>query len=275
MADVAPPRQSQGVHRLVTHEDPFHLHKMLGVYVLLHFFSQFALYVSTGSMYLAAPLIWPHMALHASSFAFKVLPVRPTSGRGRMFVWQELRVHAAVFAMRQCLCVLYPQYGPVYVMGTMAAADAATWALGTPGLTTVRGCSHKTSRSMVKRAAGAFFSISQLGGTLICSGAFQPHGVNPILAFSALPAIQTSPFGMTLLRKNLIGKVTWQVAYSFQLVLAYLVWYAEYGSLWIVPISVILYGMRCLGVSKYLLWPAVIAWSSAISTTRSISVVNT
>tara|TARA_B100002051_G_scaffold276209_1_gene323226 strand:+ start:2070 stop:2900 length:831 start_codon:yes stop_codon:yes gene_type:complete len=276
MADVAPYHRPTAVDKLVTNEDPLHLHKLLGAYVLLHFCVQLGLYACTRTMYLTPMLIWPHIALHASSFAFKVLPKRPAEGRGRMFVWQELRAHAGIFAMRQCMCILYPRDGPLFVISTMAAADAATWFLGTPGLTTVRGCQHKRSKSIAKRAAGAFFSMSQLGGTLICSGAFQPNGVNPVLAFASLPAIQTSPFGMTLLRKNLISKTTWQVVYAAQLVLVYCVWYAEYGSMWLAPVSLALYLLRCTGVSKYVLWPAVILTSSLIPLLgQSISPPNT
>ncbi len=219
------------VDRFAAPEGPRHICEALGVYVMLHFCAQFGFYALTGEMHLHLPFMWPHLALHASSFALESVPSR-----------------AGVLALRQFMCVLYPAYGPMHVIATMTAADSVARAYGTPGDIS------RASRSLLPRATGALSSISQLGGTLICSGAFQPKGVNPILVFASLPAIQASTFGTALLRKNLIETSTLDVLYTLQLLLVSWIWHAEYGDLWILPISCFLYAARGAGVSKYLIW---------------------
>ena len=98
-----------------------------------------------------------------------------------------------------------------------------------------------------------FFSTSQMGATIICAGFFQKN-INPILVFCTLPAIQTSAFGMTLLRKNIISKEIWQIVYSIELVLVYIVWLLEYKNLDILGYSLIAYLLRSNNLNKYLLW---------------------
>ena len=253
------------ISRLFTKEDEYHVHKILGGLVLLNMFYQFIIYFIYKEMNLRWYLMLPHIVLHISSFKFNVLSKRPSRMRGNMFIWKELRLHSAIFAYRGCAVIFYPKMGPYVIFATMAAADLATYVYGDPNVSTVRGHHIYQKKSLVKRLAGAFFSISQLGGTLICSGAFQPHGVSPILAFSTLPSIQTSAFGMTLLRKNIISKTTWQIVYSFELVLAYYVWYCEYNNIWLLPISVFAFFLRSQGLSKYIIWMSLLLVNARIS----------
>jgi len=112
---------------------------------------------------------------------------------------------------------------------------------------------NKEKKSIIKQLYSGFFSTSQLGATIICGGFFQKK-VNPILVFSTLPAIQTSAFGMTLLRKNIINKEIWQIIYSLELLLVYFIWYLEYNNLYIIFFSIIAYIYRKLNINKYSLW---------------------
>ena len=259
----ATPRLQTAYTKLVTHEDRYHLHKTMGLYVLLHFVYQVGrLFGSSGqpATYLPWYALLPHAVLHASAFRFKVLSRRPAHVRSNMFIWEELRLHAGIFAGRALGVIMWPRYSGLIVMLTMAAADLATAIVGTEGTTTVRGHHSRPKTSWLKRSSAAFFSCSQLGGTLLCSGVLQPGGrPHPLLAFVTLPAIQTSAFGMTLLRKNLIAKHTWQVVYSAELVLAFAAWHVIYGTPHLILGSLVAYALRRLGVSKYALWGIALA----------------
>ena len=248
--------QRTWIDKLITAEDTLHVHKILGVTVLAHFVFQLSYFFATGRMHLPWFMLMPHVALHATSFQFKVLPVRPTRTRRNMFIWQELRLHAAIFALRGCAVIWWPHRAFTIVFLTMICADVVTYYCGTANVSTVRGCHAYKKTTPLKRLSAAFFSMSQLGGTLICSGI--PYGPpSPILAFCTLPAIQTSAFGMTLLRKNIIRKETWQIVYSAELILAYVAWYRVYGNLWLLPMALAAYAARVMGVSKYILWGVV------------------
>ena len=100
-----------------------------------------------------------------------------------------------------------------------------------------------------------------MGATLICGGFFQDIP-SSYLMFVTLPAIQTSAFGMTLLRKNIISKETWQIVYSLELTLVYLIWLLEYKKL---KCLVDKYGVVYFeksGMNKHVLWAGVWATSS-------------
>ena len=58
---------------LITKEDPFHIHKTFGAYVLLHFAYQYLCYFIYGRMYLNIWNLLPHFVLHLTSFIFHVL----------------------------------------------------------------------------------------------------------------------------------------------------------------------------------------------------------
>jgi len=204
---------SEIVKKLFTHEDPYYIHKGLGFLCLANYVAQFYMYFAHGTYYLNVYTIAPHILLQGSAFIFKVLAKRPTESTLNMFIWEELRIHSLLFAWRACFSILYPTWAPVICLLTIISADVATHYRGNSEVSTVRGQHSKVGkRSIVKEITGAFFSISQMGATYICL-----LGDSPILIFSTLPPIQTSAFGMTLIRKNLINKTIWSVVYSAEL----------------------------------------------------------
>ena len=135
----------------------------------------------------------------------------------------------------------------------MLCADITTHFHGNDGVSTVRGTHDRISSNIIKKLSGMFFSTSQLGATIICSGFFQ-NTYSPILVFSTLPPIQTSAFRMTLIRKNIINKSIWQIVYGAELALVYVLWFKETGNIIVLPISLFCYGMRKLNVNKYFLF---------------------
>jgi len=247
--------------KLITIEDPIHVHKFFGIYCLLNYIIQFSYYFIYRSMVLNVYTILPHICLHISSFIFKVLQKRPVTEENKiiskmsMFIWEELRIHSLVFGSRSCLIILFPEHAYYILIGTMLIADIASYTFGIPNVTTVRGNNNVKKNSLIKKIYACFFSTSQMGATILCGGFFQKGFIpNPILVFSTLPAIQTSAFGMTLMRKNIIDKNTWQIAYSIELTLVYIIWYMEYGNFNIVLYSLFAYLLRTNGLNKYVLW---------------------
>ena len=187
-------------------------------------------YLTTGACFLNWYTITPHLLLHISSFIFRVLHSRPTGSRMSMFIWRELQIHSMIFAYRACVVIIYPPYAQIITIGAMITADMASHYCGTLGVSSVRGRHERVGkRHWVKELLAGFFSMSQMGATIIVSGIFQPRA-SPILVFFTLPPFQTSAFGMTLIRKNLIGKATWAAIYSIELLMVYLIWYLEFGN---------------------------------------------
>jgi hypothetical protein len=242
------------VNKLITKEDPYFIHKACGIYCIFNYFIQFYFYFMYNTIYLNYIILIPHILLHVTSFIFHVLSKRPTQVKGNMFIWEELRIHSLLFALRPCLGIIFPDYSYFFSYLTLILADVTTYYHGTNGISTVRG-NHENinKRSMYKELIGSFFSVSQIGASIICFGIFQ-NKINPILLFATLPPIQTSAFGMTLIRKNIINKEIWSVVYSLELLLVYIIWYFEYNNINILFYSLMLYFIRRNGISKYIIW---------------------
>ena len=167
-----------------------------------------------------------------------------------MFIWEELRAHSMIFAYRSLFIILSPSYRVLFTLITMIFADLITDNFGDRTFSTVRGDHNRISSSIYKHISSNFFSMSQMGATIICGGFFQ-NKWSPILIFSTLPPIQTSAFGMTLIRKGIINKLVWQYVYAFELLFVYFIWYIEMQNLYIIPLSAIFLLMRKMNISKY------------------------
>jgi hypothetical protein len=242
------------LNKLITKEDPYNIHKGLGLFCIINYLFQYYSYFTTGEVILNVYTLLPHIFLHISSFIFKVLSKRGTESKLSMFIWEELRLHALVFAWRACFAILFINYTQTITLLSMIFADIVSYYYGTSGVSTVRG-KHENivKRNIYKKISGSFFSMSQMGATVITSGIFQKSPSN-ILIFSTLPPIQTSAFGMTLIRKNLITYKVWNIVYSIELIITYIFWYKEHNNLLIIPLTVILYLLRLMGISKYVIW---------------------
>ncbi len=247
------------MNKLITHEDPYHIHKICGIYSILNYIFQLTMYFAFGRFYLNFYTLLPNILLPATSFFFKVLSKRPIGSKMSMFIWKELQIHSLLFAWRSLFTILYPNYSVFITFATMFGADITTYMYGTSGISTVRGDHSRVgNRDLMKEVFGAFFSISQMGATIITAGFFQKNP-SSILIFSTLPAIQTSAFGMTLLRKDIITKTQWSVIYSLELILSYIVWYSEYKNINTFFISLGIYVLRRYSpLSKYGVWTLVL-----------------
>jgi len=194
--------------KLVTLDDAFHHHKILGILALLSMATRFALLLTPSSDmgFVSHPQwTWPTLALHLvlnlSSFQF-CIPARRIRDGGR--IWPEYRLHAACFALRSVACIaLYhwerqyqqsPNYNFNYgiLITGMLAADVSSWWVGS------EYSSHSVRGLDTHPAVKFFFSFMQfnasagiLWGLRRCT-----------LPFLIICVVQTTPFVATLRRKS-------------------------------------------------------------------------
>lgn len=261
-------------HRLVTHEDQRfgHAHKILGIGVLAHFCYRLANWYNHGTLAFApgSPstlwLLLLHALLHATSFQF-VVPNRRNAVYN--IIWPEMRLHSMFFAYRALLVMLViwlqernlvPLRWDIWMRGaivmlTMAAADLVTHAYR--GVPTMR---NNPWPAYVPRwyakAHNFFYSLSQLFATLNML-----YRGNDLVFLTLIP-IQTAPFCMTLEKKGIITQAGWHFWYTVAVGISYAYGLTHLGrGNTVAPLALGLAAARfILGINKYALWAAVIAY---------------
>jgi hypothetical protein len=268
----------ENLYKLFTREDRFQLHKICGLFSLLHFFYRAYLLVSTGSMRfednfgLTVAAISIHFLLSTSSLIFKIPNARIKIAP---MIYPEFRLHSIVFASRSMvLMVLQSFYGhyvngviPFYfrwsiIMVTMILADYITTKYGE---TCERG-SGTTIRDMpfpdyisdsFKSKANIFYSQAQMLATAyLLLGVATPKITE--YAFLILFPIQLAAFLMTLVKKGILPSIDWHIFYALSLLIPflYLILNTEVSeSIPALPAGVAFGVMRIhTRVSKYVLW---------------------
>jgi hypothetical protein len=256
--------KTANLYKLLTREDPFHLHKALGIGCLLNFMVRFSLLAVYGNMYqdtpLGAYLVAMHGCLSVSSLIFHIPRDRNPAAP---MIYPEFRLHSIVFGLRSVLCALSYYVGaPVFVpplicVAAMLAADAVTATYGA-------GETGKTIRNMPfddqtlisdRNEIIAMNSNMQIGATLLMLG-------NMDSAFAPLIGIQLAAFLMTLVRKGIIIATQWHQYYALSLWINVLAVYALpvrflliYGALY----NLYTLGFFRLRMSKYINWSIVFA----------------
>ena len=213
-----------GLQRLVTKEDPLHVHKTLGILCLTHFAFRFAKF-GHGDMgfdpsIASAMCLLLHALLSCSSLAFRIPEKRIMEGSR---IWPEFRLHSIVFACRHIACMLVtwaearwggrtdrPMFSinPLIVLSTLLLADAATR----------RSSGVKSSTIGSLRAPAAmrfFFSAMQFHGTVACLVGVRRFSMQLVMLFT----IQITAFLMTLRRKNIVGHTP--IVYFYGALLAF------------------------------------------------------
>jgi len=210
----------ENIHKLVTKEDPNHLHKFLGIICLTNFAYQYGhiwLYGHTDlSHNRGLWLVFAHGALSVSSMIFHIPAIR---NRTAPMIYPEFRLHSILFAIRSVVCfyLAYYEFGVLYKMAacmiTMHLADIATDVCrpSAAETTTMRNMPFdKEVNESVQHEIIAFHSKMQVAATLYMLG-------NTDCAFMPLGPIQLSAFMMTLVRKNIITSTVWHRVYSLLL----------------------------------------------------------
>jgi len=245
-------------YKLSTREDPWHLHKGLGIVCFLHFVYRYARLGSTGSMELQNPVgiaaILLHGVLSVSSLIFHIPkdrnPVAP-------MIYPEFRLHSIVFALRSVACCLtYAMELPDEVrialcFLTMVAADVVT--ARHRNETSGRTISNMPFDPSLRgtEAITHMYSRLQIGATLFMLGGMDG-------AFSPLLSIQLAAFFMTLVRKGILTSTGWHVGYTATLWINVLLYLRAFSTPFLV-IQLGLYNLYTMGLfplrtNKYFNW---------------------
>ncbi|CAJ1356212.1 unnamed protein product [Effrenium voratum] len=272
--------------KLFTREDRFQIHKVLGVYVLLHYlYRHIRVFAGnptggfTGS-WLSLLMVIPHAMLSLSSLIFHIPRERVAE---KPMIWQEFRAHNICFALRSFLCftlLWIAQHAEMQgshfavalrgvcvlgsaalCLGAMRAADWATARLReksaestTATMPYWEGCSQRTQGRFK-----AFYMLAQILATGGCLASF-----NLFWPFAIMLPIQLASLLMTLVRKGILSTKGYHLIYTASLVVPFFVGWisspALFSGLAVGGLG-LFYLRRCLphGASsaKYMLWTPV------------------
>lgn len=217
-------------NRLITKEDPLHVHKTLGVVALFSFIFRLS-NLGEGDMgfrtypNLTIPTILLHFLLTASSFEFRLPKKRIIEGSR---IWPQARLHSLIFLCRGLALIGiycyedYFQQSPSYtanlvvVLVTMALADLATFSAKDYKSNTIRDLS---APALMKY----YFSVMQFYAT-----AASLYGIRRSTGhFYVIIVLQLSAFGATLRRKNILSHRFAVIAYGVALFSSFIVVVSE------------------------------------------------
>ena len=210
--------RTENIPKLVTKEDNYHIHKILGIICIVNFIYQYVYTIIYGKTDMdneyGQYIIIAHGLLSISSLIFHI-PL--TRNKKSPMIYPEFRLHSIIFAIRSISCYYLSYYDMhiIYKMLccylTMISADIATY-FTSNSTTTMRNMpfseniSEETQNSIIR-----FHSSMQVSATLYMLG-------NEHSAFFTLYPIQLAAFLMTLVRKNIITSTMWHRMYSFLLI---------------------------------------------------------
>lgn len=206
-------------HKLITKEDPMHIHKTLGVICLVNYGYRYYMLFTTGTMHLDNPIACYLMCAHAMlSISSLIYHIPSKRNKIAPMIYPEYRQHSILFAMRSVICffLTYNQCSIFYKMatcyGTMLLADfISSRHQNDITTTTMRNMPfdvriHKKDQESIIRMQ----SSQQIGATLFMFG-------NLDSCFTPLYSIQIAAFLMTLVRKNIIDTNVWHILYNTSL----------------------------------------------------------
>lgn len=214
---------SENIHKLVTKEDPYFIHKLFGLISLCNFIYRYYLLFAYGNMMFDTQIDMFMIAIHAclslSSLIFHIPRKRHAT---LPMIYPEFRLHSILFGMRSIVCCFIEYYSDNYnklymkmsiCFITMIIADYITKNYAEPGDTTMRAMPFaERIPDDYAKIITKYHSNSQVFATLMML-------YNIVTAFSPLFAIQIAAFLMTLVRKNIIKPNTWHIVYSFSLMI--------------------------------------------------------
>jgi hypothetical protein len=295
--DAAKSTKRSPLTKLATHEDPYHLHKTLGVLSLVSFAYRYMWVLpTTGTLGFEGTMFdWVNISLHmllsSSSIIFHVIKSRKL--KFPMLMWEEYRLHAIVFTLR---CFSVYVFGAAmrsnatlanFVETTMpgrfvafalvlahhALADYITSIHGTPGVTSVRVAVSKKSGQVKFAFVKKFYSFYQF---IAVAAHVIPHARTMDLGYNSLIAIQSSAFLMTLCRKNIITFREHGVIYTICLIISALYIGMTQGSVEFFALTLLTFQLRCtFRTNKYVLWAGFTALSSPGVTKHIYELVGT
>ena len=226
----------QNSYKLITMEDSFYIHKILGIACFINYIYRFALWLLYGAANIynvektSELLFWIacHSMLSLSSLIFH-LPKKRV--RGSPVIWPEFRMHSIIFAMRSLLVMLvysssidkHWSYAirSIILIVTIICADITTNYFKSEEKT-MRGMPFPDNTSLVFiNRLNMYYSICQALATikLIYSAAPPYQIVEP---FFILFPIQLAAFLMTLVKKGILSTGGWHFYYALFLGINYI-----------------------------------------------------
>lgn len=247
---------TQNIHKLVTYEDRFHLHKSLGILCLINFTYRYYRFIIKGDMnfhndYDIFLTISIHLLLGITSLIFRISSLRHTKLR---IIYPELRLHNILFTLRSLVCFLFCYYNFhisyrfLTCLMTSILADIISYFLKQG--TTIRDVVFYDGMSerSIKRER-LEYSDAQLGATIIMLGSCD-------MIFGTLLPIQIAPFTMTLVKKGIIGGKFSHLIYSYCLLINYIL--PVYNTPYVIKfglMKIIASYMRFkYNINKYIMW---------------------
>lgn len=230
------------IQKLATFEDPYHVHKSLGILSICSFFYRYGYcYLTTGTLGFSGDkndmFDWGTMAVHLclafSSKIFRVPAKRLENSP--LIIYEEYRQHAMVFTLRcfsvyACAVLGYKEWldkfhGVACIVAVHhLLADDITRRHGTVGVTAVRTNAEKTAAQhpfYVKVGlAYSFYQFLAIASHIIPTTGPNSDVVLAELGYNAIIAIASSAFMMTLYRKRIIRALAHMVIYSFCLLVS-------------------------------------------------------
>lgn len=251
-----------------------HIHKILGLYSLLHYLFRFGLFVKLNVQrkevnlfkdnYRSLILVWIHGLLSFSSLIFKQVPNKQTN---KPMIWKEFRFHNILFATRSLISFsiawyvqkhnLNSSYQTIFnslvIIATLILADVIT-----KKFKTIK--KESTTNTMpywdncpywLEKCLKYYYVLAQFQATISNLGRES--------SFSVMFPIQFASFLMTLTRKGIIQSKTYHILYLFSLMLPNILYLTaiKYDNLIHINIliSSILSFLRIrFRVNKYALW---------------------
>jgi hypothetical protein len=231
---------------LISSHDPYHIHKCLGLLVLLHILYRLWLGVVTGQFFPATEPRWfsaasigVHGVLSLSSL---LLPLPARRNFKSPMIWPEFRMHSITFALRHVVLAvptvlhLWPtQHTASWnalllecalktaaVVATVTAAAFITRHYGDKEKRTTNAMPYPASVTAEDQLnIKKHYTFMQF---LATANAVVPG--TPWQNFSPVIAIQVAPLMMTLVRKGIASARAYHVTYTLSLVIAMWAWLA-------------------------------------------------
>jgi hypothetical protein len=220
---------------LFTHHDPYHIHAILGLFVLLSFLTRIinivvfgTAFPETESKLFTYCSILSHGLLPISSL---LLPIPSKRNFSSPMIWPEFRLHNIVFGLRHviatfmevtdswpkslCLSIVCKT---CLIITVVLVAKLISKRYGDTNLRTTNAMPYPPSISEEKQQGVKYnYRIAQFYATV--------HSVigDATYAYIPLLGIQTAPFLMTLVRKNIISAIWYHRIYSLTLYIPYMI----------------------------------------------------
>ena len=220
---------------LLTHHDPYHIHAILGLFVLFSFLTRLlnififgTAFPETESKLFTYCSILSHSILPISSL---LLPIPAKRNFSSPMIWPEFRLHSIVFALRHVIGTLmevtdsWPNSlwlsilcKTSLIMSVVFFARLITQYYGDKNLRTTNAMPYPEYISEEKQQGVKYnYRIAQFYATV--------HAVlgDATCAYAPLFGIQSAPFLMTLVRKNIISAIWYHRIYSITLYIPYII----------------------------------------------------